>query len=307
MEKIIIFGVGSELEKMISRNYFIGYEIVAFCDNDCKKWGQIYEDKTIISPNKINEYTFDKIMITTKLYADEIREQLLRQYGIVEGKIETISVASDKYDGEMAYWRRKYRDEGMMFANEHYERRMLSIAQEIDDSFLENKVIADFGCGPRGSLKWAKSPLMKIGIDVLASRYMEEFGETLIQHDMTYVTSTEKYIPLPNESVDCICTINSLDHVNNLAEMSKEILRILKPSGILLASFNLNEPATECEPQTLTEKNLEECLLKYFEIESYRLAHRGKESIYEKLEKGELISSIEDGEEALLWVRGKKK
>lgn len=57
----------------------------------------------------------------------------------------------------------------------------------------------------------------------------------------------------------------------------------------------------------LQRKNLEECLLKYFEIESYRLAHRGKESIYEKLEKGELISSIEDGEEALLWVRGKKK
>lgn len=264
MEKIIIFGVGSELEKMVNRNYFVKYEIVAFCDNDCKKQGQTYEDKTIISPDKIEGYSYDKIVITTKLYEDEIREQLLSQYGIAESKIETISVSSDKYDGEMAYWRRKYRDEGMMFANEHYERRMLSIAQEIDDSFLENKVIADFGCGPRGSLKWAKSPLMKIGIDVLASRYMEEFGETLIQHDMTYVTSTEKYIPLPNESVDCICTINSLDHVNNLEEMSKEILRILKPSGILLASFNLNEPATECEPQTLTEEKFGRMFVKIF-------------------------------------------
>lgn len=307
MEKIIVFGVGHELERMLLRNYFVEYEIVAFCDNNCKKWGQEYKEKIIISPNKIKEFSYDKILITTKLYEDEIREQLIKQYGIAGNKIETISVSRDKYDGEMSYWRSKYIEEGRSFVNEHYERRILSIAQEKEDTFLKNKVIADFGCGPRGSLKWAKSPAIKIGIDVLANKYMEEFGETLIQHDMVYVTSTEKYIPLPNESVDCVCTINSLDHVNNLEEMSKEILRILKSQGILLASFNLNEPCTECEPQTLTEKKLNECLLKHFEIETYRLAHRGEKDVYENFDKGQLLGHVDDGEQALLWVRGKKK
>lgn len=307
MEKIIVFGVGHELRKMVSRNYFTEYEIIAFCDNDCKKWGQEYEGKKIISPDKINEYSYDKIMITTTLYENEIREQLTKEYDISDSKLETIVIVRNKYDGEMAYWRKKYKEEGQKFENEHYERIMLSIAQEKDDTFLKNRVIADFGCGPRGSLKWAKSPIIKIGIDVLASKYMEEFGESLIQHEMMYVTSTEKYIPLPSESADCVCTINSLDHVNNLEEMSKEILRIMKPQGILLASFNLNEPCTECEPQTLTERRLNECLLKYFEIESYRLAYRGESSTYENLEKGELLACVDDGEEALLWVRGKKK
>ena len=307
MEKIIVFGVGRALEALISRKYFAEYEIVAFCDNDCNKWGQEYEDKRVISPDDISKYPYEKIMITTKLYEKEIREQLVNLYGIPETRIEKITIKKDKYVGEMSYWRRQYKNEGKKFENEFYERLMLSIAQEQDDTFLGNKVIADFGCGPRGSLKWAKSPAIKIGIDVLASRYMEEFGEALIQHDMIYVTSTEKYIPLPNESVDCVCTINSLDHVNNLKEMSKEILRILKPQGILLASFNLNESCTECEPQTLTEKKLNEYLLKDFEIETYRLAHRGEKSTYENFEKGQLLEQIDNGEEALLWIRGKKK
>ena len=182
---------------------------------------------------------------------------------------------------------------------------MLSIAQEKDDFFLENKVVADFGCGPRGSLKWMKSPAIKIGIDVLANQYIEEFGEELIQHDMIYVTSTEQYIPLPKESVDCLYTINSLDHVNNLEVMSKEILRILKPDGLLLASFNLNEPSTECEPLTLTEEKLTYYLLKNFEIETYRLARQGKQNIYENMESGHLVQDIA-GERAVLWVKAKK-
>ena len=306
MKKIIVFGVGYQLKKMIYRNYFIEYDIVAYCDNDRNKWGQEYEDKRIISPDDISMYEYENIVITTKLYEKEIREQLTKTYDIPNDKIILISIQEDKYEGEMEYWRMMYRNEGSRFANNHYKDLMLSIAQEKDDTFLKNKVVVDFGCGPRGSLQWMKSPTVKIGVDVLTKQYIEAFGKTLIQHGMIYVTSTEQYIPLPNESADCVCTINSLDHVNSLEMMSKEILRILKPQGVLLASFNLNQPSTECEPQILTEEKLKKYLLSYFEIENYRLAYRGEENVYENMENGRLVQTIGD-EEAVLWVRGKKK
>ncbi len=33
---------------------------------------------------------------------------------------------------------------------------MLAIAKREDDEFLSNKIVADFGCDPRGSLAWIK-------------------------------------------------------------------------------------------------------------------------------------------------------
>lgn len=305
MKKIIVFGTGYQLERMINRNYFIAYDILAFCDNDRNKWGREYAGKRIISPDDISEYNYENIVITTKLYEKEIREQLVKEYGIPDDEIKLLCLREDKYEGELEYWQTVYRNEGNKFANEHYGELMLAIAQEEDDDFLKNKIIVDFGCGPRGSLQWTKKPAVKIGVDVLTERYMEEFGETLIQHGMIYVTSTEQYIPLPNGIADCVCTINSLDHVNNLEEMSKEILRILKPQGILLASFNLNQSSTECEPQTLTEEKLKQYLLKYFEIDTYRLAYPGEKNVYENMEQGNLVKKIAD-EEAVLWIRARK-
>jgi hypothetical protein len=69
----------------------------------------------------------------------------------------------------------RYRLEGNKLDNHFYADLMLSISDEKDDGFLQGKVVADFGCGPRGSLIWAKSASIRIGIDVLAQRYIQEF------------------------------------------------------------------------------------------------------------------------------------
>jgi hypothetical protein len=54
--------------------------------------------------------------------------------------------------------------------------------------------------------------------------------------------------------------MNSMDHVDKLDVMSKELLRILKPGGVLLGSFNLDEEPTPTEPLVLTEELLRENL-----------------------------------------------
>jgi len=56
-----------------------------------------------------------------------------------------------KYPAEIAYWQKEWADG--RFHNEPYEWAMLTLAQEPDGEFLRDKIVADFGCGPMGSLE----------------------------------------------------------------------------------------------------------------------------------------------------------
>lgn len=271
MKKIIVWGTGRYSEEICERGCADKFEILAFCDNDSKKHGQLFREKKIVAPDEIRKMQFDAIYIASSIYYEEIKTQILKDKLAPESKIQTFVLVKDKYEGELAFWSVTFKKEGNHFKNASYKRRMLEIAGEEDDSFWADKIIVDFGCGPRGSLAWTKTPAVKIGVDVLTERYLEKFGDELIKQDMVYVTCSEDRIPIPDNYVDWLITINSLDHVDNLDKMIGELLRILKPGGQLLASFNLNEASAECEPQTLTEEILNQKLLSYFEVKKSRL------------------------------------
>lgn len=206
---------------------------------------------------------------------------------------------------ELAFWRSRLEIDKGRFKNAHYEKLMLAMAEEPDDGFLKGKIVADFGCGPRGSLVWARSANLRIGIDVLADHYADEFKSNLISHGMVYVKSTEKVIPLPSDFVDILFTLNAIDHVDNFSVMCAEIVRVLKPGGQFIGSFNLEDPSTPCEPQQLNEKFIKENLLNYLEIQSYRITKRGpEEDLYAPFHTGSL--SYEPGQKGFLWVKARK-
>ena len=212
---------------------------------------------------------------------------------------------ANKYATELGYWKKNYLKEGNNFENNFYEKIFLNLAQEKDDSFLTNKVVADFGCGPRGSLKWIKSTKTKIGIDVLADHYLNLFGNNMLTHEMLYLKSTENIIPLPPEYVDVMFTLNALDHVDNLPVMCNEIIRVLKPGGVFYGSFNLEEKATSAEPQQLTEKIIKKYLLDKLEVVTYRITNKGPQGnpfkyLYENKPHYDI------GEEGVLWVKAVK-
>lgn len=206
---------------------------------------------------------------------------------------------------ELSYWQGRLEVDNGTFNNSHYKKIMLAIAEESDDEFLRGKVVADFGCGPRGSLAWLDSALLRIGIDVLADRYADEFTDNITAHEMIYLKSTERVIPLPSEILDVMFTLNAIDHVDNFSIMCAEVIRVLKPGGLLIASFNLEEPASPCEPQQLNEKIIKENLLNNLDIQSYRLTRRGPEDDpYAPFFDDSL--SYQVGEEGFLWVRARK-
>ncbi|WPC41026.1 glycosyltransferase [Clostridium sp. JS66] len=75
-EKVVVFGVGDYFVKC--KNIIEGeYNIIAFTDNDIKKQGGVYENKDIIAPQKLLDYVYDKIVITSS-YETEIEQQLIK-------------------------------------------------------------------------------------------------------------------------------------------------------------------------------------------------------------------------------------
>jgi len=211
----------------------------------------------------------------------------------------------DKYTSESSFWRSRLKIDNGVFKNSHYQRLMLAMAEESDDNFLKGKIVADFGCGPRGSLVWASSASLRIGIDVLADRYSDEFTDNIISHGMIYLKSTEKVIPLPSNFVDVMFTLNAIDHVDSFCDMCSEIIRVLKPGGDFIGSFNLEEPATPSEPQRLDEKMIKENLLDFLDVQSYRITKAGAHgNTYEPFFDGCLC--YEQGQKGLLWVRAKR-
>lgn len=97
------------------------------------------------------------------------------------------------------------------------------------------------------------------------------------------------------------------DHADDFATIGAEVVRVLKPGGLFIGSFNLGEPPAPCEPQSLSETMVKEHLLAHMEVESYQLtAARQGGRKYEPLMTGEVIPPKE-GEIAVLWVRARKK
>ena len=217
-----------------------------------------------------------------------------------------ISILGIKYLYELLFWKRGFKINEETFENSRYERIMLAMAEETDDMFLKEKIVADFGCGPGGSLTWVKSASLKIGIDVLADRYADNFKNNIITHGMIYLKSTEKVIPLPSEFIDVMFTLNAIDHVDDFSTMCSEIIRVLKSGGVFIGSFNLEEPPTPWEPQSLTVRIIQEHLLDFLNIESYRISRQGPDGDeYSPFFEKNL--SYNEGEQGFLWVRGKKR
>lgn len=213
-----------------------------------------------------------------------------------------------KQSHELSYWKDCYNAEGSRLENDFYAKLMLGVAGEQNDDFLKGKIVADFGCGPRGSLVWAKQAELRIGIDVLAQRYISSFPQEYLFHNMIYVTCTEKSIPIPNETIDILFTVNALDHVANLSAMCNELRRIVKPGGLIIGSFNLNHVVTKAEPQTITEDMLKSHLFIDYEILAWRVSAPGiqnsSETLYGPLYSNQLIDP--NGGEAYLWAKVRK-
>lgn len=145
MEKIFIFGTGSGSQKFYS---YIGeneFTILGFLDNDEKKQGTYFHSHMIYSPDMVNQFDFDKIIICSFAY-DQIKRQLISEYMIPESKIENRYYANKKRLLQYYCAQKNLTDE-MRQALQNIERRPLeAINYDFVDEYkeLSVKVYKDF-------------------------------------------------------------------------------------------------------------------------------------------------------------------
>ena len=98
---------------------------------------------------------------------------------------------------------------------------------------FKDKVVVDVGCGAWGGiLNFAKDAKRTYAIDPLIAKYIE-LGLYKIVPSTTFGDSAEE-IWIPDNYVDLVFCLNTLDHCNNIKAPQKiisEIHRILKPKG----------------------------------------------------------------------------
>lgn len=93
--KILLFGASLGGQNFI-KNHANDYEILAIIDNDPNKHGKLLNNIVIISPDEIQNYDYDKIIVTS-MYVDSISKQL-SELGIAKEKIDFASKNSMKID-----------------------------------------------------------------------------------------------------------------------------------------------------------------------------------------------------------------
>lgn len=116
----------------------------------------------------------------------------------------------------------------------------------LDGEFFRGKRILDVGCGPRRELAWAEHAESRVGLDPLADRYRDLLDDDV---GMRLVAGVGERMPFPDESFDVISSLNSLDHVDDVALVASEVKRVLAPGGVFLLVTDVGHRARLTEPQ----------------------------------------------------------
>ena len=125
---------------------------------------------------------------------------------------------------------------------EYFEQRVAETShyRALFDPFVsfENKTVLDLGC-IRGYLLHSflqHNKFTAIGAD-LVSYYLSDarrdYGDTI-----QFIQTTPTSIPLPDNSVDVVYTIDTVEHLSQPKELFMDVFRVLKPGGQFLIHFN---------------------------------------------------------------------
>ena len=193
---------------------------------------------------------------------------------------------SEKEDAELAFWESRASQQGVL-SNDHFAY-FYTTHFGLDPAFYQDKSILDIGCGPRGSLEWATQARERVGLDPLADAY-RRLGTD--RHAMRYVACGAERIPFPDASFDIVCSLNSLDHVDDLDAVTAEIIRVLAPGGLFLLLTDIHRHPTILEPAAYSWDIVETFLpaleiiqQRHFEYSAW--SAEGFGDIYQSLRRG---------------------
>ena len=193
---------------------------------------------------------------------------------------------AQKAESELAFWQDRLKQQGEL-TNDHYET-VYTTRFDLEKACYRGKKILDIGCGPRGSLEWAAEADVRVGIDPLAAAY-RQLGTN--RHAMQYVAGGAEDLPFPDGFFDVVCSLNSLDHVDDLDKTIIEICRVLAPRGVFLLLTEIHRHPRVLEPiatswDIVARFQPELAVVEQRQVEYTVFSPEGWGDIYESLRQG---------------------
>lgn len=161
---------------------------------------------------------------------------------------ERIRAAYARRQSCMSAGRYSFFDRANLFLIQERERRVLLLLDRAGLSSLETLRILDVGCGTgfwiRDLIRWGASPEHITGVDLLEQRIAE--GRRLIPGGVTLQCGNATTLACPDECFDLIVqstVFTSILDREVQERLARELLRVLRPGGIILwYDFLVNNP-----------------------------------------------------------------
>ena len=137
----------------------------------------------------------------------------------------------------------------------HQKKKYLQDLQLKSNAFSGLKVL-DIGSGPFPSALVFKNCELYC-LDPLWPYYLQIGYPTHYYDKMRIVSAKAESIPLGDNYIDAIISVNAIDHVDSFLQVSKEIRRVLKKNGKLAMHIHYHEK-TATEPEVLNDNIVQE-------------------------------------------------
>ena len=103
-----------------------------------------------------------------------------------------------------------------------------------------NKVVLEIGAGDIRHIQYWNDPPKKYILADISEEMMERAKKRLDQHKVPYealMLQREEPLPIPDQSVDVVISFYSLEHLYPIDPYLDEMLRVLRPGGVLLGAI----------------------------------------------------------------------
>ncbi len=204
--------------------------------------------------------------------------------------------AGSKYDEELAYWRWLIKtDEGRAWLKAPFEPtfgrwqrdrlRHLGkcIGAENDGALNEwcaRQSAVEIGAGPYPALAAAPRWQRAVAVDPLAKGYAQEGLLASAAGHVVYIEATGESVPLPAGFADLVIVENALDHVTDPGAVVAEILRLLRPGGLLWVLVDLSEYRDEMHPHPFSKERVKAILAAFAVLREFVTDHHSHPKAY---------------------------
>lgn len=223
----IIYGIGKKYREFFSNLAFVRkkfiegkIEIVGFADGDDAIFGmeiKYFEKKfTVQNIDDFQSEDIDMIIVTSKLYFNEIREKLiLKKY-----EKNQILLIDDIYES---------------YVNEILHTELFRKKQGIEIGG-PSKLFADiYGkCCKCDNVNFSKNTLWWTDLDGKFNYENKVLGEN-------WIAEATKMDMIKDENYDFVLSSNNLEHIANPLKAIMEFLRIVKINGLILVAVPIKE------------------------------------------------------------------